>query len=165
MVLTSDMWLTPSIAAMKEVMEFDLQYAQKLYGPVISGASPQDMAQAMAMYPMMKPALEKMGTEGRKLQGTAILTTTTLDAVKSAEEVAADQNQSGGADTKSSGGSSTPTGIGGLLARRLAQRKSDEPAGPKDRATVMTTTSEILKVATAVSADEVAVPAGFKETK
>lgn len=38
-------------------------------------------------------------------------------------------------------------------------------AGPKDRATVVTTTTEVLKVATTVSADEVAVSAGFKETK
>jgi hypothetical protein len=32
MVLTSDMWLAPKIAAMKEVLDFDLRYAQKLYG-------------------------------------------------------------------------------------------------------------------------------------
>ena len=164
MVLTSDMWLTPSIAAMKEVMEFDLQYAQKLYGPVMIGASPQDMAQAMAMYPMMKPALERMATEGRKLQGTSILTTTTLDAVKSAEQMASEQNSA--TDSKSSG-SSTPSGIGGLLAKRLAQRKSNDDAanGPKDRATVLTTSSEVLKVATAVTPDEVSIPAGFKESK
>ena len=38
-------------------------------------------------------------------------------------------------------------------------------AGPKDRATVMTTTSEVLKVATTVAAEDVAIPAGFKESK
>ena len=32
MVLTSDMWLAPTIAAMKEVADFDMRYAQKLYG-------------------------------------------------------------------------------------------------------------------------------------
>ena len=82
MVLTSDIWLTPSIPAMKEVADFHMKYAQKLFGPMIEGASPQDMASAMAMYPQMKPALERMAAEGRKLQGTAILTTTTIDAVQ-----------------------------------------------------------------------------------
>ena len=46
LVLNSDLWLTPSIPAMKEVAEFDMKYAQKLFGPIVSGASPQDMASA-----------------------------------------------------------------------------------------------------------------------
>jgi hypothetical protein len=170
MVMTSDMWLAPSIPAMREVAEFDMQYARKLYGPMLSGASPQDMAQAMAMYPMMKPALEKMAAEGSKLQGTPILTTTTMDAVKSADQMAAEAKQ-GSSDDKSSGGSASG-GVGGLaggFARRLAQRKSsnDDAAAntPKDRTTVITTSTEVLKVSTTVSADEVAIPAGFKESK
>jgi len=168
MVLTSDIWLTPSIPAMKEVADFHMKYAQKLYGPMIEGASPQDMASAMAMYPQMKPALERMATEGRKLQGTAILTTTTIDAVQSAEQVAASQSSAG--DAKSSGGSA-PTSVGGLIGgfgRRMAKKKEDEPAvaaGPKDRATVLTTTNETLKLSTTVADAEVAVPAGFKESK
>lgn len=168
MVLTSDIWLTPSIPAMKEVADFHLKYAQKLYGPMIEGASPQDMASAMAMYPQMKPALERMATEGRKLQGTAILTTTTIDAVQSAEQMAASQSSAG--DAKSSGGSA-PTSVGGLIGgfgRRMAKKKEDEPAaaaGPKDRATVLTTTNETLKLSTTVADAEVAVPAGFKESK
>ncbi|HUR32966.1 MAG TPA: hypothetical protein VM032_04170 [Vicinamibacterales bacterium] len=169
LVLNTDIWLTPSIPAMKELSDFNLKYAQKLYGPVIEGASPQEMASALAMYPMMKPAFEKMATEAQKLQGTAILTTTTVDAVKSAEQVAAEKESA--SDSRSSS-SAPPASVGGLLGgfgRRMAQRKSgnDEAAaaGPKDRATVVTTTSEVLKVATAVSAEEVAIPAGFKESK
>ena len=77
-----------------------MKYAQKLYGPMITGASPQDMASAMAMYPMMKPALEKMAAEGSKMQGTPILTTTTMDAVKSAEQMAAEKEQAA-SETKS----------------------------------------------------------------
>jgi hypothetical protein len=170
MVLTSDIWLTPSVPALKEIADFHMQYAQKLYGPMITGASPQDMASAMAMYPMMKPALEKMAAEGGKMQGTPILTTTTMDAVKSAEQVAAEKEQA--TETKAAPTSSAPSGVGGLIGgfgRRMAQKKmSDDSAaaaGPKDRATVMTTTSEVLKVATTVSAEDVALPAGFKESK
>jgi len=50
----------------------------------------------------------------------------------------------------------------------MARKKEDEPAaaaGPKDRSTVLTTTNEVLKVATSVTAEEVAIPAGFKEKK
>jgi hypothetical protein len=49
----------------------------------------------------------------------------------------------------------------GGLARRAA-KKDDEP---KQRTTFMTTTVEVLKLSTDVSASDVAVPAGFKETK
>ena len=168
MVLTSDLWLTPSIPAMKEVAEFDRKYAEKLFGPMMSGASPQDMAQAVAMYPAMKPAIEKMAAEGRKMEGTPVLTVTTIDAVKSAEEVASEQKA--GKDSSASSGGSAPTGVGGLIGgfgKRMAQRKNndDAAAAPKDRATVVTTTTEILKVATTVSDQEVGIPAGYKETK
>ena len=68
---------------MKELMDFEMQFAQKLYGPMIAGASPQDMASAMAIYPMLKPALEKMNAEQSKVEGTAILTTLKVEAVNS----------------------------------------------------------------------------------
>jgi len=168
MVVTSDIWLTPSVPALKEIADFHMKYAQKLYGPMIEGASPQDMASAMALYPMMKPALEKMAAEGSKMQGTPILTTTTMDAVKSADEVAAEKQSAG--ETKAPT-SSSPTGVGGLIGgfgRRMAQKKAADDStasAPKDRATVVTTTSEVLKVATTVAAEDVAIPAGFKESK
>jgi hypothetical protein len=66
--ITTDMWMAPSIPAMKEIADFHMQYAQKLYGPMIAGASPQDMAAAMAIYPMLKPALEKMNAESTKIR-------------------------------------------------------------------------------------------------
>jgi hypothetical protein len=157
LVMTSDMWLAPRIAAMKEIQDFDVKYAQKLYGPMVAGASPQDMAAAMAMYPMMKDALARMNAEGGKIDGTSILTTITMDAVKSAEEMQQEQKAS-----EDSG--STPKSVGGLLGglARKAARKDD---APKSRATFLTTSNEVLKVATEVSADDVAVPAGFKESK
>ena len=88
MVVTTDMWLAPKIAAMKEIADFDVRYAQKMYGGMIAGASAEQMAAAMALYPMMKQAMGRMTTEGAKIDGTAILTTVTMDAVKSAEQIA-----------------------------------------------------------------------------
>jgi hypothetical protein len=169
MVLTSDMWITPTIKAMQEVAEFDMRYAQKLYGGMAAGVSPEQMAAATAMYPMMKDAIGKMSTEGAKLQGSAIQTTTTMDAVKSAEEM---QQESKSSTSTQSEGDSKPTSVGGALGGMLARRmkkNSDEnkdgASGDKSRATFMTTTHEVLKVGTEVTAADVAVPAGFKESK
>ena len=163
LVVTSDMWLAPRIAAMKEIADFDLRYAQKLSGTMIAGVSAEQMAAAMAMYPMMKPALGKMSAEGGKIDGTPIQTTTTMDAVKSAEQIAADA-KAGGDDSKpaASGGVS---GMLGGFAKKMAQKKMGGDDANKDRATFMTMTSEVLKVVTDVSAADVAVPAGFKENK
>jgi hypothetical protein len=163
MVTTSDMWLTSKIAAMKEVTDFDVRYAQKLYGTMIAGVSAEQMAAAMAMYPMMKPALGKMSAEGGKIDGTPIQTTTTMDAVKSAEQIAADA-KAGGDDSKPTAGGGVSGMLGGF-AKKMAQKKMGGDDANKDRATFMTMTSEVLKVVTDVSAADVAVPAGFKENK
>ena len=160
LAITTDMWMAPRMPAMKELMDFEMQFAQKLYGPMIAGASPQDMASVMAIYPMLKPALEKMNAEQSKVEGTAILTTVKVEAVKSAEQIAQEQKQ-----TDESSKPNLTGGVGGLLgglARRAAQKKVDGD-GPQPRAMVMTTTSELLKVANAVSDADVAVPAGFKQ--
>jgi hypothetical protein len=167
MVLTSDMWLTPSIPAMKEVREFDMKYAQKLYGPVMGGVPADQMAAAMAMYPMMKDAIARMNVEGGKIDGTPILSTTTMDAVKSEAQLAEEARQK--ETSTASESSKPPTSVGGLLGgfgKKVAAKKmagGDEAAKP--RATIMTTTNEVLKVVTDVSPADVTVPAGFKENK
>ena len=92
---------------------------------MVTGASPEEMAAALAMYPMLKDGLVRMRDEAVKLDGTAILTTTTVEAVKSEEQMAAEK--------KSAEAESKPTasgGVGGLvggLARRAtkAQRSAE----------------------------------------
>jgi hypothetical protein len=171
-VLTADQWIAPPIPAMKEVGEFYMKFFQKVYGgsTMMTGMRQDQMATIMAMYPMMKDAMGKMTTEGQRIQGTPILTTTTFEAVKSAAEVAQEtQAGSGGGDDNNK---KTPTSIGGLLGgigRRAAAKKASggdqQQQGDKSRATIMTSTTEVLKVVTDVSASDVAIPAGFKENK
>ncbi len=160
MVLTSDMWLTAPIPAMKEITQFEIRYAQKLAGPMLAGVSPQQMSAAIASYPMMKQAVSQMAAQGAKLDGTPVQTVTTFESVKSAEQMAEDAKAEKENDQPSASG-----GVGGLVggfARRAMRKKQ---AAPSPRSTVMTTTTEVLKVATTVADSDVAVPAGFKETK
>ncbi len=161
LVMTTDMWLTPKIAAMKDVADFDRRYAEKLYGSMVTGVSAEQMAAAMALYPMMKDVIGKVNVEGAKVDGTAILTTVSMDGVKSADQLAQEQKQSQD-DSKISASGGISGALGGL-ARRAARKKVE--GEPTARATIMTSTTEILKVATAVAPEDVAVPAGFKESK
>jgi hypothetical protein len=104
------------------------------------------MAAMMALYPMVKQAMERMNQENVKLSGTPLSTTVTFEGVKSKEQMEQGQNQGG-------------SGIGGMLARRM-MKNSDKP-----RATIVTATTETLEVATSVEAAELQIPAGFKEKK
>jgi hypothetical protein len=165
LVLTSDIWMTPTIQAMKEVMDFDLRYAKALAGPMIAGASPDEMAAAAALYPLMKDAIARMRAESVKMDGTAVQTITTIDAVKSAEQMAAEKEQQAQAQPQ---GSSLPTTIGGAvggLLRRRSNNSNNPPAAATGRVTFMTMTNEVLKVTTSVTDADLAVPAGFKESK
>jgi hypothetical protein len=162
MVATSDLWLAPRMPALKEIADFEARYAQKLYGTMIAGVSAEQMAAAMAMYPMMKQAIGRMTTEGGKIEGSPVLTTTTMDAVKSEEQVAAD------AKSADSDKPSPAAGVGGLIggfAKKVAAKKMGGDEANKARATFMTMTSEVLKVVTDVTPADVSVPAGFRESK
>jgi hypothetical protein len=164
MVVTNDMWMAPKIAAMKEIAEFNQRYALKLQGPMIAGASAQDLAAAMAMYPMMKQAVARMNTENVKMDGTPISSTMTMDAVQSAEQ-AAQEAKRGDDDSKPGADSGIGSLLSGLARKRAAQKNEDGQNENKARSTFITTTNEVLKVTTAVSAADVAIPAGFKENK
>jgi hypothetical protein len=117
------------------------------------------MAQATALYPMLKDAMGRVKTEGAKANGTSISTVMNVETVASPEEKQqADQQQ----DTSNSGS------IGGFLAKKMMKKKQAESAaagGEPGHSPLMTSTLDVLSVATDVSADAVSIPAGFKEKK
>ena len=127
MVMTADMWLAPKIAAMKEIADFDARYAKQLYGTMIAGVSAEQMAAAMAMYPMMKQALGKMTAEGGAIDGTAIQTTTTMDAVKSEEQIAEEAKAAGG-DSKSAAAGGVSGMLGGFAKKMAAKKMGGDEA-------------------------------------
>lgn len=110
----------------------------------------------------IKEALARMRSESVKMDGTPILTTLTVESVKSADQVAAEQKD---AETSQSNSSPKVGGVLGGLAKRAARKNEKNDEGPKARATFMTSTNEVLKVTPAVSDADIAVPAGFKENK
>jgi hypothetical protein len=164
-VLTSHNWLAAKVEAMSEVAEFDRRYAEKLAAPVLLDA--QQMAAALAMYPMMQEAMAKLRAEHVNLDGTPVMTTMTFQAVASAAQAEASQeSQQQEAQPRGLPGIG---GLGGRLGRRIMNRGNDEkpaadaPAQPANRATVMTLTHEVLKVSPTVGDADVAIPPGFRQ--
>ena len=170
MVMTSNIWLTPKIAAMDEVAAFDLRYAQQVN--VLAMFDAQQTATLMTMYPMMKPAIDRFEKETVNMDGTSVLTVATLDVVASAEQAAQAKEQQG---QQSSGAQAPPTslgGLGGALGGRIGRRilgggtknaDTAPAASTPGRATIMTMTDEVVKVTPSVSETDVAIPAGFKQ--
>jgi hypothetical protein len=128
---------------------------------MIAGVPAEQMAAAMAMYPMMKDVIGKVNVEGGKIDGTAIVSTTTIEGAKSAEQMAAEAKQSQD-DSKINPSAGVSGALGGFARRAMKKKVEGEP---KARSTIMTGTTEILKVTTDVAAGDVAIPAGFKESK
>jgi hypothetical protein len=143
LVLTADSWLGPDIPAMQELAEFEMKY-WKAIAPETALVSAEQMAAVAAMYPLIKPAMDRLSQEKVNLKGTPLATTMTFDAVKSKAQL---EQQS-----KSSGGG----GLSGMLARKIV--KTDD----RPRATIFTMATETLEISTTVGAPEVDIPAGFK---
>ena len=158
LVLTSDMWLAPTAASENDVAAFDLRYARKLEGPTAVAAAHAQMATAMATYPQLGEALSRFQSEGAKLDGTPIVMTTTLEAVKSPDYMAAQQQQAQEQEQEK------PKGLGGMLGRKIGKKIGGGDKGEaKARSTVLTLSSEVMTLSTAVAAADVAVPTGYRQ--
>ena len=156
MVLTNTLWLAPTIAAVDEIRDFDMRYVKAILGADDAEAVMQQMTMLFAMFGNAKPAMDQMRAQSRQLQGTPLASTLVMETIRSAE-----QTKAAAADSQPSGGGG---GIGGMLARRIGGNRA-AAADNAPRQTTFTTTHEILTMAPSASAEDVAVPAGFKEKK
>ena len=143
LVMTSNLWMAPRIAAMDELNEFNMKFIKAVYGDMFAGMNPQQAGPMSAMVPGLSGLMSRMANETRKLQGSTVASTMVIESVKSPEQLKNAAPATGG-------------GIGGMIARRMA-RGSSEP-----RSKVMTSTSETLSIASTVPPEDIAIPAGFK---
>jgi hypothetical protein len=160
-LLTANSWLSDRVAGTRTVEQFDRRYAEKLGGPLAAGASMEQMAAALAMYPGLQDALARYQTENVNLEGTPVLTTVTFQAVRSPEQMAQAERE------EPQEGPSISGGVGGVLGglgRRAARGRQtqEQDAGSRDRVTIMTMTHELLKVTPEATQADVSIPADFK---
>ena len=162
LVMTTDMWMAQNAPSTKDLVDFDARYAKQLAGPVVVGASAQDMATVMAMYPQMKPALDRMRAEGGKITGTAILTDMRVEGVPPGTA-----NQTSAPPAPAAEEPKKRGGLGGMLGglKKMAEQAEKQESGKPQRAIIMTTSAEMLKLTTDVDAASVALPSGFTERK
>jgi hypothetical protein len=157
-VFKADAWIGPRIKELREISDFDRRYAQKLYGQSFAQAEAQ-MAVLIATNPAFAKAMKAFADKSSSVEGTAIRTILTFEAVTGTEQ----PQQAQGDD---SGG--TPTSIGsalGGLMRKAAQKRHSEDAakdGPQHN-TIFESTTEVLKASATATSNDVAIPAGFTQ--
>jgi hypothetical protein len=153
LIMTNDMWLGPQIPQLKENAAFEMRYWKQLEGSQMPGdLSPEQAAAILKMFPLIAKANDRLAKDSDKLSGTPLDVTSTIDSVKSADQMTQAQQQQ---QSQSTGG-----GISGMLAKKMMKKED-----PKQRSTVMTTHNEVLEVATSVAASDLAIPPDFKEKK
>ncbi|HSK09418.1 MAG TPA: hypothetical protein VK911_07570 [Vicinamibacterales bacterium] len=155
-VMTATSWLAPAVTGMKEVTDFDLRYAKQLSGGLPSA---QQMMQAFAMYPGMQEAMARFEREKGNLEGTPIQTTMVLAAAANPQQAGREEGERGGA----------PGGVVGGVLGRFGRKKAEpapesKPAAPGQQ-TIMTSTTDLLKVENAANAADLQVPAAFRLKK
>jgi hypothetical protein len=160
LIVTTDIWMAPRNPSLEEQGAFDAKYFQKLYGNQPLPSAP-DLTQAMAGNPGMATAMARAQSEGRKLNGTPMLTTMTVTSASGPGGSDTRAEQGGGSDNR------LPGALSGLLGRK---KKADPPAegaaagaGGKTRVTLMTTITEVLSIESAVAAADVEIPSGFRQ--
>jgi hypothetical protein len=146
-VMANDLWIAPSVAALDEVAAFQAKYAQAIFGSAVA-VDPRQASGISALIPAFGALASRLAEEGRKLQGTTLASATVIETVKSEADMKAAAEQGGGG------------GIGGALASRLMRRGNQQA-----RSKTMTMTHEVLSVDATVTAEDVQLPAGFKEKK
>jgi hypothetical protein len=149
-VITQDLWLTKADTGRAEIAAFDRRYAEKIYGKDPAAAF-QQLALVAATNPGIAPGLKKLAAEAGKIEGSPVLSSMRIESVKSAAEVAADRK---------SEEPSASEGLGGFLSKAIAKqvKPKSEP-----RATIMTSSTEVLSVAPSASEADVALPAGYEK--
>jgi len=148
MVLTTEVWMGPRIAALNEVGQFQAKYFAAVYGDSLASMG-QQFASMAAMYPGLQELMKTMAEQTKKLDGTPLMSIQRTETVKSAAAMAQAQSAPAG------GG-----GLSGALARRMMGNKK-----PEQRSLLYTSTSETLSIDATASDADVAIPAGFKEKK
>jgi hypothetical protein len=142
------------VPELKEIADFNQRYALKMaevfgFDAARTRETAERMSSLLASYPGLVKALEKMKAEGAKLEGTPLMTTFSINMIRSAEEVA-----------KAEKGDSEITGVSGFLAKKLMKKAAGDPTQPKQA--LMTTTVEMLKIVPEATAADVALPAGYR---
>lgn len=160
-ILTSDMWMGPKVAAMRELMDFDRRFAQKVYGKSFD-ADMRNLAMAMATTPAFSKAMKTYYQKQGSLEGTAIRTNMKFETVAGTDQPKEQARSED--DSQQSGASAVIGGLMGRMKKRQQEKKAESSeASTPGRSELFTSSTELNRATSSASAADVAIPTGFKQ--
>jgi hypothetical protein len=150
----------PKVPAMREIVDFDLKFAQKIYGSAM--ADMRQIAMAMAATPAFGKAMKVMAEKGKTLDGTAIRTNMKFETVAGTDPATQQQT----AESESRRPTSISSAVVGGLFNKMKQRREEKKAeagGNPNRSELFNSTTELTRAASTASAEDVSIPSGFKQ--
>lgn len=178
MLTTSETWLAKDVAGYDEIQAFYKRAAAK-WGREWEGAA-RGWAALAAANPQLAEAMKELQSQSRQLEGTPLLTTTTVDVVgqpapQPGEQATEKPAEAGEKDTESIPlDVKSAKGMLGRLGKKKTQEKAKEQqeAQAKEKAAkgepahLMTSTTRNRNFSTgSLAGDLFAPPAGYKEVK
>jgi hypothetical protein len=156
-VLTADEWIGPKVPAMHEIVDFDLKFAQKIYGTAMPDM--RQVAMAMAATPAFGKAMKVFAEKGKGLDGTAIRTNMKFETVAGTDP--STQQQQAQSEEKPT---SIQSAVIGGLFRKVKERREEKKAeqGQPGRSEMFNSSHELTRAAASATSEDVAIPAGFK---
>ena len=150
MIVTSTQWLFKGGDKAKEEMDdFNLKFAEKL-GVMPGQVGFKDMmAQVMESNPQLGEAMDKMKTEGEKLDGFAMKTHTLYETKIDPET--AQKMQEERVKQEEDEGLEIPTSVGGLLGgfgKKMVKKKMQKDEEVKERNVLMQSETSVLGMTT-----------------
>ena len=164
-VLTSDMWLAPRIAAVREVEDFERRYITKLWGE--AGVDLRSLTAILTSAPELSKAMKEL--QKAKIEGTSVRTALAFHTIPDPRVKRQDEEEAASASQAAT------KAIGGLM-NRMKKKKSEEPPqeknaekkakAPESKGNMLFSSStEVLSASSSASTSDVAVPADFKRSK
>jgi len=171
--ITSSMWVGPKLAPLDEVAAFDRRYAEALGLETMLEEGGARIASLQAMYPALAEGMKQLREHAADLDGSVLLTETSISA-----EVPAEGSPEAGAGDEGDDSERPKMGrmfkkLGGMFGRKRRERErkqeqqdaaaAGQPAAAGETKTLFTTRTEIRSIGTEVAPDELAIPEGFRE--
>lgn len=162
-VLTAHLWQGPELPEMIERREFQRRLAEKLGLREVFEERGRSMMGAVASQPALEQALEEFRKKREAFDGASYRTELSLETVGGTAPPAGAGPAAEGEEGKSFGG--MLRGLGKAFSRERDQGEGEVGPGAGGRARVFGSTTRVVSVSAKVSAEEVAIPAGFKEKR
>ncbi|HXI11542.1 MAG TPA: hypothetical protein VNM92_02715 [Thermoanaerobaculia bacterium] len=159
-VLTADMWMTPKVAAIREMSDFEQRYIKKVYGGLVGQGDMRQMAMLMASSPQFSKAMKKLEEKKGTLDGTSVRTEIRFETVAGPNQP---KESASAGDPSADAIKAVVGGIFGKMSKkRTREAEADSKSSDPNRNLLFGSNTDVLRAESSAASADLAIPTGFK---